>query len=129
MAIPIAWLSKLKRGEITQETIKSMLEQLGTDDWATLDKLMSRIIFECPMLEVMPAKGYKPFAFHVQVPNLPPPFVYVAIVPRLKAGIQVLARRRLIGFEKGSDNQLPWRKTISSDEDIDMVIKYCKGLQ
>lgn len=124
-----AWLGRLTSGNIAREKIIEALYAISENDWALLDILMGRILSECSSLDVMPAKGYAPFGFHVQVPNVPPPFVYAAIVPRPKSGILVLTRRRLIGFNRHPDKQLPWKKIITNDEDVDQILRYCKGLQ
>jgi len=122
------WQSHLEKGSVSNTEIKAHISSLSSDDQRVLGQLMNRIVSECPSLELLPAKGFAPFSFHIKTPGSERIAVMAAVHPQKRNGIRFMSRRSLSGYSRNTDPQLKWQSQVKSEEDIEIAIRYLKGV-
>lgn len=122
------WIGHLEKGSVSVSEIKKHISSLNSSDQELLHELMTKIVSECPSLELLPAKGFAPFSFHIKIPGTERLAVMAAVHPQKRNGVRFMSRRSLTGYVKNTDPQLKWQGHIKSSSDIDIALRYLKGV-
>jgi len=116
------WVGHLEKGSVPVAEIKKHISSLKSTDQELLDELMKRVVDECPAIELLPARGFAPFSFHIKTPGTDRLCVMAAIHPQKRNGIRGMSRRSLSGYVRNTDPQLKWQTQIKTSYDIDIVL-------
>ncbi len=127
------WFKSLSNPSDKVINLRGEIMKLKPEYLTTLNDLMDQVVTDRSDLEILPVGGYSPYGFHIKLKGqiIADRFdVYAMIIPLKRTGIRARARRRPHSSwqRKIVDGQRLFEKIITSSEDIERFITYCKGL-